>query len=89
MARAKLCQTQWQITIRLQALIIEKGWTLYQIVEQYMRSVFRNNGYKEVHTPQLIDKSLWDYCAMPYHTRVVAFHYRCFLANKHLPISSI
>jgi threonyl-tRNA synthetase len=32
----------------------EKGWTLYQIVEQYMRSVFRNNGYKEVHTPQLI-----------------------------------
>jgi threonyl-tRNA synthetase len=38
----------------------EKGWTLYQIVEQYMRSVFRNNGYKEVHTPQLIDKSLWE-----------------------------
>ncbi len=38
----------------------EKGWTLYQLVEQYMRSVFRNNGYKEVHTPQLIDKSLWE-----------------------------
>lgn len=38
----------------------EKGWTLYQIVEQYMRLVFRNNGYKEVHTPQLIDKSLWE-----------------------------
>ncbi|CAC9467132.1 Threonyl-tRNA synthetase (EC [uncultured Gammaproteobacteria bacterium] len=38
----------------------EKGWTLYQIVEQYMRSVFRSNGYKEVHTPQLIDKSLWE-----------------------------
>lgn len=38
----------------------EKGWTLYQIVEQYMRLIFRNNGYKEVHTPQLIDKSLWE-----------------------------
>jgi threonyl-tRNA synthetase len=25
-----------------------------------MRSVFRSNGYKEVHTPQLIDKSLWE-----------------------------
>jgi threonyl-tRNA synthetase len=38
----------------------EKGWTLYQIVEQYMRSVFKNNDYKEVHTPQLIDKTLWE-----------------------------
>ena len=38
----------------------EKGWTLYQIVEQYMRSVFKDNDYKEVHTPQLIDRSLWE-----------------------------
>ncbi|CAB9540308.1 Threonyl-tRNA synthetase (EC 6.1.1.3) [uncultured Gammaproteobacteria bacterium] len=38
----------------------EKGWTLYQIVEQYMRGVFKDNDYKEVHTPQLIDKSLWE-----------------------------
>ncbi|MBC8493313.1 MAG: threonine--tRNA ligase [Candidatus Thioglobus sp.] len=38
----------------------EKGWTLYQIVEQYMRSVFRDNNYKEVHTPQLIDRTLWE-----------------------------
>jgi threonyl-tRNA synthetase len=38
----------------------EKGWTLYQIVEQYMRTVFKNNDYKEVHTPQLIDKTLWE-----------------------------
>ena len=38
----------------------EKGWTLYQIVEQYMRSVFKDNGYKEVRTPQLIDRSLWE-----------------------------
>ncbi len=38
----------------------EKGWTLYQQVEQFMRSVFRDNGYKEVHTPQLIDRTLWE-----------------------------
>lgn len=38
----------------------EKGWTLYQIVEQYMRTVFRDNDYKEVHTPQLIDRTLWE-----------------------------
>ena len=38
----------------------EKGWTLYQIVEQYMRSVFKDNDYKEVHTPQLIDRTLWE-----------------------------
>ena len=38
----------------------EKGWTLYQIVEQYMRGVFRDNDYIEVHTPQLIDRTLWE-----------------------------
>jgi threonyl-tRNA synthetase len=37
-----------------------KGWTLYQLVEQYMRGIFKDNGYQEVHTPQLIDKSLWE-----------------------------
>ncbi|MEO1945821.1 MAG: threonine--tRNA ligase, partial [Candidatus Thioglobus sp.] len=38
----------------------EKGWTLYQLVEQYMRSVFKDNGYKEVRTPLLIDRTLWE-----------------------------
>jgi threonyl-tRNA synthetase len=38
----------------------ENGWTLYQIVEQYMRKIFRDNDYKEVHTPQVIDRSLWE-----------------------------
>ena len=38
----------------------EKGWTLYQIVEQTMRNVFKDNDYKEVHTPQLIDRTLWE-----------------------------
>ena len=37
-----------------------KGWVLWQIVEQYMRQVYRNNGYREVKGPQIIDKSLWE-----------------------------
>jgi threonyl-tRNA synthetase len=37
-----------------------KGWTLWQQVEQYMRQVYRDNGYFEVKGPQIIDKSLWE-----------------------------
>ncbi len=37
-----------------------KGWTLWQVVEQYMRQVYRDNGYKEVKGPQIIDKGLWE-----------------------------
>lgn len=37
-----------------------KGWTVWQEVEQYMRRVYRDNGYQEVKAPQLLDKSLWE-----------------------------
>ena len=37
-----------------------KGWTLWQEVEQYMRNVYRQNGYLEVKGPQILDKSLWE-----------------------------
>lgn len=37
-----------------------KGWTLWQEVEQYMRRVYRDNGYQEVKGPQIIDKTLWE-----------------------------
>ncbi|GCB04485.1 threonine--tRNA ligase [Ralstonia sp. SET104] len=37
-----------------------KGWTLWQEVEQYMRRVYRENGYQEVKGPQILDKSLWE-----------------------------
>jgi threonyl-tRNA synthetase len=37
-----------------------KGWTVWQGVEQYMRAVYRDNGYQEVKGPQLLDKSLWE-----------------------------
>ena len=37
-----------------------KGWTLWQQVEQYMRRVYRENGYQEVKGPQILDKTLWE-----------------------------
>lgn len=37
-----------------------KGWAVWQAVEQYMRQVYRENGYQEVKGPQLLDKSLWE-----------------------------
>ena len=37
-----------------------KGWTLWQEVEQYMRAVYRDNGYMEVKGPQILDKGLWE-----------------------------
>ncbi|HET9641776.1 MAG TPA: threonine--tRNA ligase, partial [Burkholderiaceae bacterium] len=37
-----------------------KGWAVWQQVEQYMRSVYRDNGYLEVKGPQILDKSLWE-----------------------------
>jgi len=37
-----------------------KGWALWQQVEQYLRKVYRENGYHEVRAPQIIDRSLWE-----------------------------
>jgi threonyl-tRNA synthetase len=37
-----------------------KGWVIWQAVEQYMRRVYRDNGYKEVRGPQILDRSLWE-----------------------------
>ena len=37
-----------------------KGWALWQQVEQYMRRVYRENGYQEVRGPQILDRSLWE-----------------------------
>ncbi|WP_349779264.1 threonine--tRNA ligase [Xanthomonas sp. WHRI 7065] len=36
-----------------------KGWSLWQVVEQYMRKVYRDSGYGEVRCPQILDVSLW------------------------------
>ena len=37
-----------------------KGWTIYQIVEQYMRQIFRDHGYQEIRTPLIVDRVLWE-----------------------------
>jgi threonyl-tRNA synthetase len=37
-----------------------KGWILWQEVEQYMRRVYRDNGYLEVKGPQILDQHLWE-----------------------------
>jgi len=36
-----------------------KGWSVWQVVEQYMRRVYRETGYGEVRCPQILDVSLW------------------------------
>ncbi len=38
----------------------EKGWVIYQQVEQYIREKLRDHGYGEVRTPQIVDRSLWE-----------------------------
>ena len=37
-----------------------KGWTLYRTIESYIRGRLEHAGYVEVHTPQLVDRSLWE-----------------------------
>ena len=37
-----------------------KGWTLYQLIVQYMSQVYKDNDYLEVNTPELIDRTLWE-----------------------------
>jgi threonyl-tRNA synthetase len=38
----------------------DKGWQIYLVIEDYIRQKLRRNGYQEVHTPQIIDRSLWE-----------------------------
>ncbi|RZG77424.1 threonine--tRNA ligase [Acinetobacter sp. WCHAc060025] len=36
------------------------GWTIYQVLEQYMRKIQQDNGYEEIRTPQIVDFTLWE-----------------------------
>jgi threonyl-tRNA synthetase len=38
----------------------ERGWRIYQTIVQYMSELWRTNGYREIRTPQLVDRSLWE-----------------------------
>jgi len=37
-----------------------KGWTLYRAIETYIRGRLEEGGYREIKTPQLIDRALWE-----------------------------
>lgn len=37
-----------------------KGWAMWQVIEQYMRQAYLDNGYKEIRCPQIIDRVLWE-----------------------------
>ena len=37
-----------------------RGWTLWQIIEQHMRRELDAAGYREVKTPQILDKTFWE-----------------------------
>ena len=38
----------------------ENGWVLYRLVEEYIRKTVARGGYREVHTPQMLDRALWE-----------------------------
>ncbi|MFL0808970.1 MAG: threonine--tRNA ligase [Agarilytica sp.] len=37
-----------------------RGWAIYTAVENYMREVQRQNGYSEIKTPQVVERTLWE-----------------------------
>jgi len=38
----------------------EKGWNLFQKLVDYMRAKQKKAGYKEINTPEILDRSLWE-----------------------------
>ena len=37
-----------------------KGWTIYQLLKNFMRKINLDSGYKEINTPQILDRTLWE-----------------------------
>ena len=37
-----------------------KGWKVWQVVENEIRSIMEDNGYQEIKTPQVVDRKLWE-----------------------------
>jgi threonyl-tRNA synthetase len=38
----------------------DNGWQIYLVIQDYIRGMLRQHGYQEIHTPQIIDRSLWE-----------------------------
>ena len=38
----------------------DSGWQVYLVIQDYVRGMLKQHGYQEIHTPQIIDRSLWE-----------------------------
>jgi len=38
----------------------DNGWQIYLLIQDYIRGMLKHRGYLEVHTPQVLDRSLWE-----------------------------
>ena len=38
----------------------EQGWDIYLTIQNYIRERLRSHDYQEIHTPQVVDRSLWE-----------------------------
>jgi threonyl-tRNA synthetase len=38
----------------------DNGWQIYLLIQDYIRGMLKHRGYHEVHTPQVLDRSLWE-----------------------------
>ncbi|MGB7930645.1 MAG: threonine--tRNA ligase [Gammaproteobacteria bacterium] len=38
----------------------DNGWQIYLVIQDYIRGMLKHRGYLEVHTPQVLDRSLWE-----------------------------
>ena len=38
----------------------DHGWQIYLVIQDYIRGRLKQHGYQEIHTPQIIDRSLWE-----------------------------
>ena len=37
-----------------------RGWTIYQVLQSYIRDLLKSRGYQEIRTPQVVDRTLWE-----------------------------
>jgi threonyl-tRNA synthetase len=38
----------------------DHGWRIYLVIQDYIRGMLKQHGYQEIHTPQILDRSLWE-----------------------------
>ncbi|MGD8312573.1 MAG: threonine--tRNA ligase [Gammaproteobacteria bacterium] len=38
----------------------DRGWRIYLVIQDYIRDMLRRHGYQEIHTPQILDRALWE-----------------------------